>query len=355
MVEQQGRPGDAIRRHLHGGTVELVSNDKGNGAAERKLLSRVYELAVRTRRLDERLWILARQGAAGFVLTGRGHEVAQIASAMALRPGFDYAWPYYRDMGVALALGVTPQEILLGALGRADDPHTGGRQLPMHISDPERRIGSVSSAIAAHIPHAVGAAYAARVQGAGWVSVCWFGEGATSEGVAHEGMNLAAIHRLPVVFVCENNGWAISVPAARQIAGANIAERASAYGMPGRRVDGGDAVAVFHATSAAVESARAGGGPALLELLVTRMTPHSSQDDDAYRTAAEKQSALDADPVPRTRQRLFELGALDAEADARLWQLAEREMSLAADKAKKSPAPSPERARRHLYREGDEP
>jgi 2-oxoisovalerate dehydrogenase E1 component alpha subunit len=339
------------------GNSELSANPEGSGnsgrsdADEQRLLRHVYDLAVRTRRLDERLWILYRQGLAGFVLTARGHEVAQIASALALQPGLDYAWPYYRDMGVALALGVSPREILLGALGRAEDPHTGGRQLPMHLSDPERRIGSVSSAIAGHIPHAVGAAYAARVRGDDWVSVCWFGDGATSEGVTHEAMNLAAIHNLPVVFICENNDWAISVPLALQVAGRDIAGRASAYGMPGSRVDGADALAVFDATSAALECARSGGGPVLLEVQVSRMTPHSSQDDDAYRTPAEKQAAMDADPLPHLRQRLFELGALGKTEDEHLWQAAEREMSVAAKEAEASPAPPPGRAHQHLYSE----
>jgi 2-oxoisovalerate dehydrogenase E1 component alpha subunit len=321
------------------------------GADEPEFLRRVYELAVRTRKLDERLWILYRQGAAGFVLTARGHEVAQIASALALRPAQDYAWPYYRDMGVALALGVSPLEILLGALGRADDPHTGGRQLPMHLSDPERRIGSVSSAIASHIPHAVGAAWAARLRQEDSVSVCWFGDGATSEGITHEAMNLAGIHDLPVVFVCENNDWAISVPLALQVAGEDIAERGTGYGMPGLRVDGSHALAVFDVTSTAIQRARTGEGPTLLELHVPRMTPHSSQDDDAYRTAAEKQTALDADPLPRLRQRLFELKALDTEMDRHLWEAAELEMSLAAKEANASPLPSPDRARRYLFGE----
>jgi 2-oxoisovalerate dehydrogenase E1 component alpha subunit len=322
------------------------------GAREEKLLlRRVYELAVRTRRLDERLWTLYRQGQSGFVLTGRGHEVAQIASAFALRPGFDYAWPYYRDISVALTLGVPPLEILLGALGRADDPHTGGRQLPLHLSDPLRRIGSISSEIAAHLSHAVGAAYAARVRGEGWVSVCWFGDGASSEGVTHEAMNLAALHRLPVVFICENNGWAIGVPLSKQVAGGSVANRAAGYGMSGSRLDGADAVAIFRATTEAVESARAGKGPSLLEFVVPRMVPHSSQDDDAYRTAEQKQQALAADPLPPLRRRLMELGGLDEETDARLWDEAGREMAAAAERAKAAPLPPPERALVHLYKE----
>src|SRR5579875_8177 len=316
---------------------------------ERSFLRRVYELAVRARRLDERLWTLYRQGATGFVLTGRGHEIAQIASAFALRPGYDYAWPYYRDICVSLTLGVTPFEMLLGAFGRADDPHSSGRQLPLHLADPLRRIGSVSSVIGAQVAHAVGAAYAARVRGEGWVSVCWFGDGASSEGITHEAMNLAALHRLAVVFICENNGWAIGVPLSEQVAGGSVAARAAAYAMPGRRLDGGDALGIFRATSEAVEAARAGAGPSLLELMVQRMVPHSSQDDDAYRTAEQKQQALAADPVPPLRARLLELGAIDAEEDARLWDEAAREMSAAAERARAYPLPPAERARLHLY------
>lgn len=326
---------------------------RGAEAGQDELLLSVYRLAVRTRKIDERLWTLYRQGLAGFVLTGRGHEIAQVASALALRPGHDYAWLYYRDLAVALTLGVSPFEIFLGALGRADDPHTGGRQLPMHLSDPERRIGSASSEVAAQITHAVGAAYAARVQGADWVSVCWFGDGATSEGMTHEAMNLAGIHRLPVVFICENNGWALGVPIAKQVAGPGISERARAYGMPGSRIDGGDALAVFEATATAVESARAGAGPSLLELVVPRMVPHSSQDDDAYRTDAEKHTALAADPVPPLRQRLFEMKVISTEADERLWHEAGHEAAAAAERAKSYPLPPPERASRHLYAESE--
>ena len=158
-------------------------------------LLRIYGVALMTRAVDERLWIQSRQGRAGFVLTGRGHEVAQVASAAALRQGHDSAWPYYRDLGVGLALGVSPYEVFLGALARADDPHSGGRQLTAHFSSPTLRIGSISSEVAAHVPHAVGAAYAARVRGDDAVAVCWFGDGAASEGATHEAMNLAGVHR----------------------------------------------------------------------------------------------------------------------------------------------------------------
>jgi 2-oxoisovalerate dehydrogenase E1 component alpha subunit len=235
-----------------------------DGRDQRTALLDVYRLAQLTRAMDERLWAFSRQGRAGFVLTGRGHEVAQIASARALRVGHDSAWPYYRDLGVGIALGVTPYEVFLGALARADDPHSGGRQLTGHLSSRTLRIGSVSSEVGAHVPHAVGAAYAERVLGGDAVAVCWFGDGAASEGAVHEAMNLAAVQRLPVVFVCENNGWAISVPLELQMAVGSVADRAATYGMPGSSIDGTDARAVLDASRDAVERARRGDGPSLV-------------------------------------------------------------------------------------------
>src|SRR5262249_26298282 len=157
-----------------------------------------------------------------------------------------------------------------------------------HLSSPRLRIGSVSSEIGAHIPQAVGAAYAARVKGEDSVAVCWFGDGALSEGATHEAMNLAGIHRLPVVFVFENNGLAISVPLRLQMPIESAAERGAAYGMPGSSIDGTDTLAVYRKCSAALERARAGEGPSLVEVRVPRITAHSSQDDDAYRTDAER-------------------------------------------------------------------
>ena len=262
------------------------------------LLRRIYDIALVTRAVDERLWILTRQGRAGFVLTARGHEIAQIASAVALRAGQDNAWLYYRDLGVGLALGVTPYELFLGALARADDPHSGGRQLTAHLSDKALRIGSVSSEVGAHVPHAVGAAYAARVKNEDSVAVCWFGDGAASEGGVHEAMNLAGVHKLPVVFLCENNGWAISVPLDQQMAITTMEARAAGYGFAGASVDGCDAEAVYEATTAAITRARNNEGPTLIDMSVPRIVPHSSQDDDAYRDADEKATVADARPDP---------------------------------------------------------
>ena len=314
-------------------------------------LRSVYRTALVTRAVDERLWILSRQGRAGFVLTARGHEVAQVASALALRIGHDSAWLYYRDLGVGLALGITPYELFLGALGRADDPHSGGRQLTSHFSDRDRRIGSVSSEVGAHLPHAVGAAYAAKVQGEDAVAVCWFGDGASSEGAAHEAMNFAGVHCLPAVFVCENNGWAISVPTSLQLPIDSLADRAPGYGMQGASVDGCDAEAVFAASNAAIERARTGGGPSIVELRVPRIVPHSSQDDDAYRDEDQRREALAADPLPVLRNTLLERGALTVEQDADLVAAVTADVVDAQNRAWRMAEPTADRARRWLFAE----
>jgi 2-oxoisovalerate dehydrogenase E1 component alpha subunit len=323
------------------------------GDVDLQVLRRVYRVVLTTRAVDERLWILARQGRAGFVLTGRGHEVAQVGTAAALRQGVDSAWPYYRDIGVGLALGVTPYEVFLGALARADDPHSGGRQLTAHLSSPRLRIGSVSSEVAANLPHAVGAAYASWVRDDGAVAMCWFGDGAVSEGATHEAMNLAGVHRLPVVFVCEDNGYAISVPHDLQLA-APVVARAGTYGMAGEEVDGTDAVAVVTAATAAVARARAGDGPTLLSCRVPRIVPHSSQDDDAYRDTTEVEAAATDDPIPKLRAVLIEHGALTETDDAALVAQVRSAVTTDADRALARSEPDPARARRWLFA-GDPP
>jgi len=321
---------------------------------EDEVLLRIYRAVLTCRIVDERMWIMARQGRAGFVLTPRGHEVAQVSVAAAMRVGLDSAWLYYRDMAAAIMLGVTPYELLLGCLARADDPHSGGRQLSIHLSSPRLRIGSMSSAVAGHLPHAVGAAYAARVLGEDSVAVCMFGDGASSEGATHEAMNFAGIHQLPVVFVCENNGYAISVPTSLQIAGGSLAARACAYAMPGARVDGTDARATFIAAHQAIERARSGGGPSIIEAMVPRMTPHSSQDDDAYRTAEEHTATEAADPLPKLRRDLEVRGLLDADSDRAMRDSIAQLVEDAEQRALAQPEADAERAHRWLYA-GDPP
>jgi 2-oxoisovalerate dehydrogenase E1 component alpha subunit len=285
------------------------------------LLLRFYRVMATARACDERMWILNRQGRANFIVTGRGHEAAQAGCAAALRAGHDYALLYYRSMTVALMLGVTPDDLLRSTLSRAADPFSGGRQLSNHYSSRELRIPTVSSVVAGNISHAVGCAYAAKVRGADWIAASFFGEGATAKGDFHESLNFAAIHRLPVVFVCENNGWAISVPVRLESSTQSIAERAAAYGMPGHLVDGLDPVVCYQAMSEAVARARDGDGPTLIEATCIRLVPHSSDDDDRYRSDEERAALRARDPLPAFRRRLiawgvaaeFQLDTLDEE------------------------------------------
>ncbi len=310
---------------------------------------RLYRTMLLTRLLDERLWIVCRQGKAHFVLTGRGHEAAQVASAFAIQAGHDWVYTYYRSMGVALGLGFTPREIFLGVLGKAGDPISGSRQLPNHFSSRALRTPTVSSSVATQIPHAAGSAWASQVKGDGAVTVCYFGEGATAKAEFHEPMNIAGIHKLPVVFFCENNGWAISVPADQEVSGDSVAGKAEGYGMPGVQIDGLDPFAVYEAAAEAIARARAGGGPTLIEAMCVRMVPHSSDDDDRYRSDADREAAAAKDPLPTFQNRLLALGLLAPDEPA-AWEAEIRQQLLDdQDWADAHPAPTAERARRWLY------
>ncbi|HZS01205.1 MAG TPA: thiamine pyrophosphate-dependent dehydrogenase E1 component subunit alpha [Chloroflexota bacterium] len=316
----------------------------------------LYRLMVLTRALDERMWTLNRQGKAPFVTPARGHEALQVASARALRIGVDWVVTYYRDWGVALALGLTPYDCLLSLLGKADDPFSGGRQLPGHFSAPALRLLSPSSAVATQIPHAVGLALAARLRREPAVAIVYFGDGATSEGDFHEAANFAGIYRLPVVFVCENNRYAISVPTTRQMPTATVAERAVAYGFPGVRVDGNDPLAVYGATRAALARARAGDGPTLLEAETYRLLPHSSDDDDrTYRDPAEVAAWEAREPLRRYRARLTDLGLWSDADDAALWAEAQARVAAEAAAAEAAPDPPPGDLLTHLYAEPGAP
>ncbi len=252
-----------------------------------ELLVRLYRDLVIARLLDERLVRLQLQGKSSFVAPSAGHEAIQIAIAHAVRPGFDWLFPYYRDYGVASTLGVPLVEIFGQMMGTRADP-AKARQMPSHPSSRALNMFTALSPIAAHIPPAVGAGIAMKLAGRGEVCVTSFGDGATSEGDWHAGMNFAGVQGAPVVFVCENNRYAISVELQKQSGSATIAEKAHAYGMPGYRVDGMDVLACLYLMRELVGRARDGFGPALVEATVYRYGAHSSADDDSmYRPAEE--------------------------------------------------------------------
>jgi len=329
-----------------GGAATHVAEGPGVPAAA---ALQVYRTMVLARILDDRCWVLCRQGQAAFAITGQGHE-AVAAVAAALRPGHDYFLPYYRDTALVLALGMSAFEVRLGLFARAADPCSGGRQMPSHWSYPRLKILTQPSPVGTQVVQAAGVALAARLRGEDSVTYVSFGDGSTSEGDFHEGLNFAAIHRLPVVFYCENNGYAISVPAARQSPVATVAERAAAYGIPGVHIAGHEPDAVYAAVREAATRARAGLGPTLIDARVARLMPHSTSDDDtSYRSPQERESEKRLDPLPAMRQALLERGILTESAAVAIDAAVLAAVNDATDRALASPEARPEDALLHVY------
>ena len=237
-------------------------------------LRRMHYNMLLARRVDERSWILNRQGKAAFVISCQGQEGCQVGAAYHLRPGYDYVYPYYRDHAIVMALGMSARDELLALLGRKEDPNSGGRQMPGHFSSRELNIVTASAPIGVQFPQAAGSALAFKMRDEDGVVLACGGEASTSQGDWHEAMNMAGIHDLPVVFMIENNVYAISVPARYQVAG-SIARRAEGYGFPGHEVDGNDVLAVRAAAEWAVTRARTGEGPTLLECKTYRTRAHA--------------------------------------------------------------------------------
>ncbi len=246
----------------------------------------MYEAMLLARKLDERMWVLHRQGKVAFHISGMGQEACQVGAAFAMERGKDWLHPYYRDMAFVLALGMTPRHLMLAMFGRAEDPSSGGRQMPAHFSYAASRIVTGSSPVTTQVPQAAGIALAARLRGLDEVVVTCLGEGSTSQGDFHEALNWAGIHRLPLIVLVQNNQYAISVPLEKQMAVANVADRVDAYGLPGVMYDGNDVAESYNVAREAVLRARRGEGPTLLEAKTYRPVPHSSDDDDrSYRSA----------------------------------------------------------------------
>jgi 2-oxoisovalerate dehydrogenase E1 component alpha subunit len=312
----------------------------------------MYRLLLMSRLLDEAALRQNRMGRAPFVVPAAGHEGCQIGTAWAMRPGTDVWLPYYRDLGVVLTAGMTPYEVFLGVFAKAEDPSSGGRQMPAHWGSRRLSIISGSSPIATQVPHAAGIAWAARYRGEDTVVGCWFGDGATSEGDWHEGLNFSGIHRLPVIFVCENNQYAISVPQSMQMAVKDVATRAEGYGFPGVVVDGNDVLACYGAMKRAHERARAGEGPTLIECKTYRFMPHTSDDDDkSYRTREEVEQARAKDPLVQFGAYLRAHELLDDPKDETLRTETKEEIEEAIKAAWDAPDPDPDSALRHVFQE----
>ncbi len=323
----------------------------GVGLTDAQLIA-MYRQVTLARAVDERMWILNRAGRVSFVISGQGHEGAQVGIASALRPGHDWMAPFYRSVAAVLTFGMTPREIMLGQFARASDPSSGGRQMPSHFGARDHNIFSSSSPVGTQILHATGIALAAKIRHTDQVAIVFMGEGASNQGDVHEGLNFAAIHDLPLVFVVENNGYAISVPAAMECAVPDVAMRASGYGIPGVVVHGNDVLACYEAAREAVDRARAGGGPTLIEAKVMRLTAHSSDDQQTkYRSAEELADERARDPVPLFGDLLRRSGVLD---DGLAAEIAEENRAIVEDAttyAENQPDPTAELATWYVYAE----
>ena len=313
-------------------------------------LLEIYGKMVLSRTLDERIWMLNRQGKAAIMASSQGHEAAQIGSVYALQKGKDQFYIYYRDLAVMLTLGMSPREIMLGFTAKVGEPLSGARQFPTHGAYPELGLVNLSNVIATQLPQAVGAALAIRMRREEGIVIAYFGDGASSFGDSHEAMNFAAIHRLPVIFMCENNKYATSVPQRRQMAVESVASRADGYGMPGISVDGCDVIAVYEAVSEAAARARSGGGPTLIEAQVERYLPHTSDDDDTrYRPREEIEEARLRDPLKLFSERLTKMGILDSAIEERLYAETRAEVNDVTDFVEAAEYPEIEDFFEHVY------
>jgi 2-oxoisovalerate dehydrogenase E1 component alpha subunit len=269
-----------------------------------EVLLRLYRTMLLNRRVDERMVTLQRQGRIGFYIGSTGEEAAVLGSVFPLKEA-DWLLLCYRELGAALWRGYPLYDLFCQLFGNADDA-VKGRQMPNHYALPQYRIGSISSPIGTQIPQATGIAMAAKITGSEDIALTYFGDGATSNSDFHAGMNFAGVFSAPMIFLCRNNRWAISVPFSKQTASEDIAVKAQAYGIEGIRIDGNDIFAVISATQKAADKARAGGGPTLIEAETYRVSPHSTSDDPrSYRDEAEVEPWKDKDPILRLRRYLI--------------------------------------------------
>jgi 2-oxoisovalerate dehydrogenase E1 component alpha subunit len=324
---------------------------KALGLSDETVLE-MYETMLLARKIDERMWLLNRAGKIPFVISCQGQEAAQVGAAYALDRTKDYVLPYYRDMGVVLSFGMTARDLMLSGFAKAEDPNSGGRQMPGHFGQKKNRIVTGSSPVTTQVPHAVGIALAGKMEGKDFVTFVTFGEGSSNQGDFHEGANFAGVHKLPVIFMCENNKYAISVPVEKQLACEKVSDRAIGYGMPGFTVDGNDPLEVYKVVKEAADRARRGEGTTLIETVTYRLTPHSSDDDDrTYRSQEEVEEAKKKDPIYTFGQYLKEVGVLTEELEKEILDRVMKEVNEATDYAEKAPYAEPEHALKYVYAE----
>jgi len=338
-------------------TAESQAAEKFEGLDAEQLV-RAFRLMHTSRRLDDREIALKRQSRIFFQISGAGHEAVEVAAGMVLRPGEDWFYPYYRDRALCLTLGVTPYEMLLAAVGAAADPSSGGRQMPSHWGDKRLNIVSASSPTGTQFLQAVGCAEASRYRRRdNEVTLVCAGEGATSEGEFWEALNIACLKSLPVLFLIEDNGYAISVPTECQTAGGNISQLVSGFpGLLREELDGTDFLASYRAMKSAAAYVRGGQGPALVHAHVTRPYSHSLSDDERlYKTAAEREAEAERDPVLVFPRFLVDAGILDRHRLQLITHEVDEEVQQATERALHEQPPAAATALIHLYSETVDP
>ena len=295
---------------------------------------------VLVRTTDERIWALNRQGKVPIAASSQGHEAAQLGSLLAAeKDGNCFLFPYYRDLALKMAAGLTPTQVMLSFMGKVGDPYSNGRQFPLQGADIPHKIIQISNVVSAGLTQATGYALGCKMLGDPTVTLVYFGEGGSSQGETHEAMNFASVHHLPLVFICENNRYAISVPQSRQMAIEDLASRSAGYGFPGFTLDGMDLIECYEATREAINHART-QGPVLLEMKVERFMPHTTDDDDRrYRPENEVEEARLRDPVVTLAALLVAHGTLTEQAIEDIHTQARQAINEATDAAEAAGLP----------------
>ncbi len=313
-------------------------------------LIRMYRVMQTVRMFENIAMGLQRQGRIGFYIGAGGQEACSVGSTAALKDS-DWIFPAYREPGALLLRGETVLQLFHQLFGNEND-YNKGRQMPNHFNSRDKNIATPSSPIATQIPHAVGMAIAAKMRKTGDIALTYFGDGATSENDFHSGMNFAGIFDAPVIMFCQNNGYAISLPTRRQTRAETLAQKAIAYGIPGERVDGNDILAVYSVTRKAVERARKGGGPTMIEAITYRIGPHSSSDDPTkYRDKSEVDEWMKKEPIRRMRGYLIKKGIWNDDKEKELLEEIDAEIRSAVKVAEGIAKPPIETIFENVYEE----
>ncbi len=326
-----------------------------------EVLLDMYWYMLLARRVDERAWVLHRQGKIAFHISGMGHEGTQVGAAFAINRGVDFVNPYYRDLALMLAIGVTPRDFMISLFGKAGELSSKARLMPSHWGAKHLNIISTSSPVATQVPQTAGLAFAIKYRRdmklldpedatQPRVAITCLGEGSTSQGEWHEGMNWAGVHKLPFICIVQNNNYAISVPVEQQMAISRVALRAEAYGVHGETVDGNSVLDMYDAMHRAVQRAYQGEGATLIEARCYRLTPHSSDDDDrSYRSRDEVEEAKKHDSLIRYANTLLERGILTAQKIDELEARARKMVDDAQREAEAAPYPEEELLNSDVY------